>query len=127
MAQSPKRPQRTPVSGQRDILTVSGKDNDYEYRWVNDSGSRITQFKNAGYEVVTHEVSVGDSKVGTPSSVGSVVDKSVGLGTTALLMRIPKEYYKEDQQAIRAKNDEIMASMKQEAVDNRYGSLDISK
>lgn len=128
MAQSPKRPKRTPVSGNRDILTVSGKDENFEYRWVNDSGSRINQFKTAGYEVVTHDVVVGDNKVGAATAVGSVVDKPVGLGTTAVLMRIPKEFYEEDQKTIRDSNTETMAQMKQEAVsDGRYGKLDISK
>ena len=44
------RVKRTPVSG-RNVLTVSGKDPDYEYRVVNDEEDRITRFKDGGYEL----------------------------------------------------------------------------
>ena len=116
MAQAPtatnKRPKRIPVEGNhRNRLTVDGTDPGYEYRWVNDLDSRIEMFKEGGWEVVTHTVQVGDKRVGEPTPEASAVSKAVGKGTTAVLMRILKEYYDEDQLSkmnhIRAIQDEI--------------------
>lgn len=63
---------RTPV-GTRNILTVKGKDPNYEYRIVNDIDDRVTQFQEAGYELVANEtVKVGDKRVNSATSEGSV-------------------------------------------------------
>ena len=123
------RPKRVPVSGRRDILTVEGKDPSYVYRWVNDVEGRIDMFKDGGYEVVTHDVKVGEKDVDSSKGTGSVVTKNVGAGTTAVLMRIKKEWYEEDQ---KAKQDEVNRSeedMRRELNkrdDGRYGSVKIS-
>jgi hypothetical protein len=53
--------------------------------------------EEVGYEPVTHKVSVGDSAVGRASQLGSAVSRPVGGGQKAVLMRIPKEWYDEDQ------------------------------
>lgn len=108
MAQAPaNRPKRVSVEGNnRNRLTVDGKDPGFEYRWVNDLDSRIEMFKEGGWEVVTHKVQVGDKRVGEPTQEASAVTKAVGKGTTAVLMRILKEWYDEDQLA---KMDRIRA------------------
>lgn len=93
----PKR--RIPVSGYRDILTVEGKEYGYVYRWVNDVDNRIARFQEGGYELVEHEVEVGQRTVDNPGKYGSVVSKDVGKGRTAYLMRILEEFYAEDQAA----------------------------
>lgn len=91
---------RVPISGNRDILTVYGKEDGYVYRWVLDVGNRTKKFQNAGYEFVTHEVTVGDARAGTPESLGSIVEALSGNGSQKLvLMRTLEEYYKEDQSA----------------------------
>ena len=94
---TPERPKRTPI-GTRQILSVTGKDDDFHYRIVNDTGDRIAQFTEAGYELVdaaSHRI--GDKRVNAASPEGSKAQVSVGKGDKAFLMRIPKEWYKEDQ------------------------------
>lgn len=127
MAKTKERPVRIPVSGERNILTVHGKDPNYEYRFVNDvdAGMRIQKFKDGGWEVVEKEsVSVGDKVVDGGSQVGAVTTRYVGQGVTAVLMRIPKEWYNEDQETKQAKLDEIDDAMRAEAsAPGSYGSL----
>ena len=118
---------RTPV-GQRNILTVKGKDPNYEYRIVNDIEDRIAQFQDAGYELVPDEaVDVGDKRVSQGTSVGSNKVFSVGQGTKAFVMRIKKEWYDEDQQAKQRRVDAQESSIKEKALDGTYGKLDISR
>ena len=118
---------RTPVS-QRNILTVKGKDPNYEYRIVNDVEDRITQFQEAGYELVENEtVEVGDKRVSQGTSVGSKKVFSVGQGTKAYVMRIKKEWYDEDQRAKQVQVDMQESSIKEKALDGTYGKLDITR
>lgn len=114
------RPKRVPV-GSRNRLAVTGKSDEFEYRIVNDSngdGQRIAQFKQAGYEFAP-DASVSTERIAA-SSEGSVKSIPVGGGTTAYLMRIPKEYYLEDQANKQAHIDETERSMKQEVDDSGY-------
>jgi hypothetical protein len=115
---------RVPVSGNRDILTVEGKESGFEYRWVLDLGNRIEKFKRGGWELVTHEVSVGDARAATPSSLGSIVTATSG-DRKLILMRIPEEYYKEDQDS---KEQELLALEESMGmnVEGRYGKIEIS-
>lgn len=118
---------RVPIGGNRDILTVNGKEPGFVYRWVLDTGNRIVRFKKAGYELVTHEVTVGDARAATPEGLGSVVEALSGNGNNKLvLMRIREDYYKEDQDA---KENEIQAlemSMGKN-VDGSYGKIEIGR
>jgi hypothetical protein len=93
-----RRVRRTPI-GQRNVLTVAGKEPDYHYRFVNDTADRIqSEFLDNGWEVVQDsKVSVGDKRLGTPTADGSAVKVSVGQGTHAYLLRIKQEWYDEDQ------------------------------
>lgn len=129
---TPKR-KRIPVSGNRDVLTVNGKEPGFVYRWVNDTGTRLRKFQDAGYEFVQHEAEVGDRVVDSSKGTDSVTSKAVGAdkatGTimNAYLMRIPSEYYEEDQAAKQQEIDAKEASMKSEAKQTgRYGNIDIS-
>lgn len=125
MAKS-ERPKRTPVGGKRDILTVSNKDPNYEYRWVNDTPGRIQRFIDGGWEVVNHEADVGSKVVDKGTRLGSAVTKSVGGTITAVLMRINKEWYDEDQAAKQGNIDALEATMKQKS-EADYGSLKIAR
>lgn len=123
-----KRVVRKPLF-QRGPQSISGeKDPNYVYRFVNDTGSRIDQMKQAGYEIVEDDsLIVGDSRVSDPSSQGSakrVISKD---GTVSYLMRQKKEYYEEDQAAKQAHNDEIEAAMKKQASEGMYGSIKMSR
>lgn len=118
---------RTPV-GQRNILTVKGKDPNYEYRIVNDVEDRIAQFQDAGYELVPDEaVDVGDKRASQGSSIGSKKLFSVGQGVKAYVMRIKKEWFDEDQRAKQRQVDAQESSIKEKALDGTYGKLDITR
>ena len=129
IAKSPSgRPQRTPI-GSRNVLTVNGKDPNYEYRIVNDEGDRVEQFKAAGYDVVAaKDVTIGDRRITQASTEGSVAQAAVGGGLKAVVMRIKKEWYEEDQAAKQAEIDKTEAAMKSDALKNSdYGSLNFHR
>lgn len=120
---------RVPISGARNILTVQGKEPGFEYRIVNDDGDRISTMEERGYEVVTDtSIKVGDRRIANPTQQGSPVRVSVGGGVQGVLMRIPKEWYEEDQAAKAAQVNELEATTKKEAQANSdYGKIKISK
>jgi ribosomal 50S subunit-recycling heat shock protein len=128
IAKAPRgRTQRVPV-GTRNVLNVSGKEAGYEYRVINDSGDRVQEFLDAGYELVeAGSVRVGDKRVNSASSEGSVSQISVGQGQKAYVVRIKKEWYTEDQAAKQAKVNELEAATKAKALDGTYGKLELSR
>jgi hypothetical protein len=128
IAKAPRgRTRRTPI-GTRNVLTVAGKDPNYVYRIVNDSGDRINEFLEAGYELVPEDsVKVGDKRVNKASSEGSNAQISVGQGQKAFVMRIRKEWYQEDQAAKQERVDRLEATIKDKALDGTYGKLEISR
>lgn len=124
------RPRRVPVSGYRDVLTVHGKDNGFEYRWVldsNDKGTRIRRFERAGYTLVdSAEVDIGEDSVYKTSSGGSITAVPAGSdGGTLFLMKIDKDFYDEDQlekmDAIDRNEETIHAAPEPGNPDGRYG------
>lgn len=125
-----ERTKRTPIA-QRNILTVEGRDPEYSYRIVNDTGDRIQAFKDAGYEMVlAKDVRVGDKRVNSTTPEGSNAQVSVGAGQKAFVMRIPKEWYEEDQQAKQAKINQLEDTMKSEALAQnqlKNGELKLTK
>jgi hypothetical protein len=123
-----KRVTRKPLH-QRGPHTISGeKDPNFHYRFVLDSGSRIHQMQEAGYEIVTdNDMVVGDSRVSDTTQQGSgkrVVSKN---GDVAYLMKQKKDWYAEDQAAKQKQNDELEQSMTQEASKGMYGSIKTSR
>lgn len=128
-----ERVRRTPINGTRNVLNVKGKDPDFEYRVVNDIGDRIQEFQDQGYEIVVDKnIQVGDKRVAVPTAEGSPVKVSVGVRNDgspqyAYVMRIKKEWHKEDQDAKAQRVNELEASMKSEAQKNSdYGKLQIA-
>lgn len=124
------RKRRIPVSGQdRNLLTIEKRDPNFQYRWVNKVEDRIARFLEAGYEPVKMDEigSVGDRKIDTSSGTSSVVERGVGGGKTAMLMKIPKEFWEEDQAAKQKQVDESEAMMKRDAKEGRYGKIEISR
>ena len=120
------RVKRASINGTRNVLTVSGKDPNYEYRVVNDTGDRVAMMQERGYEVVTDKsVTVGERRIANPTQEGSPVQASVGGGTKAYVMRIRKDWYDEDQQAKAAQVAETEAAMKRDAKEGMYGKLEI--
>ena len=121
----PERKKRIPVGTARDILAVNNQDPNYVYRWVNDTPGRIQKFKDGGYEVVTADVEVGENTVDRNTKLGSAVTKAVGGVLTAVLMRIPREWYNEDQKAKEdslAEKEQIMYR-----ADSDYGNVTVTR
>ena len=122
-----KRPERKPLF-QRGPQSISGqKDPNYVYRFVNDTGARVSNFQQAGYELVEDtELLVGDARVSDPSATGSSKRVTSNDGTVSYLMRIKKEWYDEDQKAKAAVVAETEEAMKQSASQGMYGSIKTS-
>lgn len=122
------RPSRTPIS-QRNVLTVTGKDPNYEYRIVNDRGDRVTMFEEAGYEIEkADKVRVGDKRVNKASPEGTLAQVAVGNGEKAYVMKIQKELYEADQADKRNRIHELEKTITQSVSgENKYGKIDISR
>lgn len=115
---------RVSIADQRNILThPEANDPNYMYRVVVDYKSkpgRVTKFKNAGYVHVLSGENMGDDAAGKPTKIGTKVMVPTGNGETGYLMKIPKEYWDEDQAAKESKLKETEASMKRK-VKGQYG------
>lgn len=116
------RPVRTPIT-KRNRLTVKNTDPNYHYRIVNSIDDRVEQFLEQGYEI-DPQSQVGDKQVDVPSPLGSAKQISVGGGTRAVVMRIPKDYFKEDQAAKQAEVDALEDSMRGDAKRYVRGQFD---
>lgn len=110
VAKRRERPGRPDINGRRDVLTVKNKDEDYEYRWVNDVEGRIQEFQSLGWELATGDEEVARKGITDPLPVGSVKRKPVGGGVEAVLMRIYKEWYEENKAEHAASVDRMEAS-----------------
>ena len=122
---------RVPISGNRDILTVYGKKPGFVYRWVKDVGNRIARFKQAGYELETDpDILVGDARAAVAAPMGSPIIADANLnsngGEKLYLMRIPEEFYKEDQAAKEANLTAMEAGMGKD-VEGSYGKIELSR
>lgn len=116
------RPKRTPL-GARNRLTFGAQDPNFVYRIVNDQDERLQQAQEAGYQFVESDTPLGDKRVAEGGKVDSRVSKPVGNGVRGFLMRIPKEYYDEDQKAKMDLVDETEKAMKPEKsrIEKAYG------
>jgi hypothetical protein len=125
------RPKRVPLHEQRKSrLTIVDKDPNYVYRIVNDIDNRITQLKAAGYEVVEKNHEVGEPNVTDNNiTLGSGTRISVGGGIQGILMRIPREFYEEDQKAKAAEINRTEAQLikKSNGADGTYGEVSLNR
>lgn len=125
------RPKRTPLHV-RNRLSVRDQDPNYIYRIVNTTDSsqsdRIHRFKEAGYELVETPGMVGDKRVDVSTGLGSTPEFSVGQGTKAVVMRIRKEWYAEDQATKQLEVDAGEETMQKNAKNKAdYGNFDLGK
>ena len=122
-----ERVTRASINGVRNVLNLSGKDPDYEYRIVNDTGDRVAQMQERGYEIVTDpKLKIGDRRVANPTQEGSPVMASVGGGMKAYAMRIRKDWYDEDQTAKAKQITETEVAMVKTAKEGYNGKLELS-
>lgn len=127
----PKRRRRVPLGTQRTKLNVP-EDPRFKYHWFIDEPGRVESAVIAAYDFCSatefpeygvDEVLPGNSDLGTKISrvVGSHED---GRPMRAYLMRIPMEYYQEDEQERMQAIDKIEESIRHgnigTNVDNRY-------
>ena len=120
---------RKPMN-RRGPQAVSGQlDPNFEYRFVNDKGSRLQVFQQAGWELACDEdITIGDSRVSDASDLGSGKRVISNDGTTSILMRIKKEWYAEDQKTKAQEINEQEAAMRQTASQGAdYGSLKLNR
>lgn len=115
------RPTRTPL-GARNRLTFGEQDPNYVYRVINDQDDRLQRAQEAGYEFVVSDTQLGDKRVAEGGSIDSRVSKPVGNGVRGFLMRIPREYYDDDQKAKAARIDDIEQAMKPNKTKGEYGA-----
>lgn len=119
-----ERTRRPPVNGKGDILKVEGKDPNRVYRIFNDTGTRLQQQVEYGWDIVSSE----EVKIGTRSDVGAGTRASITVdrteGTQGVVMSIPKEWYEEDQRAKQDKIDEKESQLfKQDETQGNYGKV----
>ena len=121
---------RKPI-GTSSRLTVDSRDKDpnFHYRIVNDDPpGRIKMFEEAGYEVVKENVSIGDRQAGDGKQIGKIAEKQVGGGVKAYLMKIPKKWYNEDQEAKARRLREAESAMRDESnKQGRYGKVEVGR
>lgn len=120
------RKKRPPVNGRGDVLTLSDTDDNYVYRVFNDVGTRVAQHKQYGWEVCTEDdVTIGTRNAVQPGKAAQVTVDSRD-GTQGIVMRIPKDWYDEDQVA---KQEVIDKTEKQilgeNEKDGNYGKVSI--
>ena len=118
-----KRPSRS-SSGSRDVLTVQGKDDNFIYRVVNDVPGRVAEMQSRGYELAEGD-EVFLSNKDSSRSEGSVKSKHVGGGINGVLMKIPKEWYNEDQALKMEHIKKVEQSTKTSNIKGGYGSVKI--
>lgn len=117
------RPKRTPL-GARNRLSFGNQDPNYTYRVINDVDDRLKLAQEAGYEFVHGSDKLGDERAAEGGAIDTRVSKPVGNGVRGFLMRIPKEFYNEDQ-ATKMKaveeTEKAMAPAKKRDIDGAYG------
>lgn len=119
------RTTRVPVT-ERNVLSVKGKEPGFHYRIVNDTGDRVQQLLDAGYEIVdASTVQVGDKRISSVAPEGSKAQVSVGGGVKGFVMRQKQEWYDEDQAAKQARVDQQEESIKQ--IPGFTGSVRVSR
>jgi hypothetical protein len=114
------RPKRVPL-GQRNRLSFGKQDPNFVYRVINDQDERLSQAQEAGYEFVVSDEPLGDKRAAEGGKIDSRVSKPVGNNTRGYLMRIPKEFYTQDQNEKMGKIDEMEKALKPDKKAGQYG------
>ena len=118
---------RNPLDG-RNRLKVKGKDPNYEYRIVNITEDRVDDMLERGWEFETSEnVSIGGSRVDNNSRLGKVHEISVGLGTKAVLMKIKRDWYNEDQSVKQEYVEQTEKAMRPDPNEGGYGKVELKR
>lgn len=121
-----RRVKRNPL-GRKNVLTVVGQDPNYHYRVVNDTGDRINELMEIGWQIDTSEdIRVGDSRLEQHSKLGTVRRVSVGDGVYAVVMKIRRDWYNEDQAAKQEYVKSTETAMRPDS-DGGYGKVEVTR
>jgi hypothetical protein len=119
-----KRPPRAKL-GKRNVLTAKVPEG-YRGRVVNDTGTKIEDFKAAGWMVYTGDDELGDERTGDAHKIGSAVSKPVGGGITGVLMIKPEDEFQEDYKERQDDIDRWEKQMKlRTKIQGQYGKIRI--
>lgn len=116
----PTRNKRVPFGVPQTKLSVNNTIDGFHLHWVNDENSRLFQAEQGGYQFVDpSEVGVaGERESRVKVLVGSNAD---GSPMFAYLMKIPMEYYLEDQQILQGQLDQIDKAIRSGKFDEKAG------
>lgn len=89
-----KRKNRTPITGIRTKLSLTGEEPGWHYAWINEDN--VGTATDASYEFVSHSIKVGNRHIDVSDMQGAKISRNVGAGVIAYLMRVPQEWYDED-------------------------------
>jgi hypothetical protein len=119
------RPKRVPMGSQRRLAVPERPG--FVRRWFNDVDDRIERAKRAGYAIVTDPyLPIGDQRSKDAAPMSDTRRVSVGRGTHAYLMEIPKDWYEADQRAKLKRNEEKISAMKRiNKEEGQYGSISV--
>lgn len=111
-ARAPVERKRQPLNGRSLKLQVFGEIPGYHLYVAKDDGARIQMMQQAGYEFVKRgEVEVGTTVSSNNTDVGDSIRFIMGSNGSdpiyGYLMKIPEEFWQEDQRALEARNQEI--------------------
>lgn len=123
---------RVPLNGNsRNLLTITNRDPDYEYRWVINDPDRVEKFKAAWWEIDDDPANQrpGDRRIDTSAGTSSIVETKAGGGKKYVLMKLPKEVYEQDQRAKHDEIDRVEAETLREAKQGagRYGDIRVDR
>ena len=118
------RNKRRPFGVACSKLDIDKKQEGFHYRWVNDEPGRIQQAQDGDYTFVTPQEIGKDDQQETRVKILAGKNQD-GSGLYAYLMKIPLEYFLEDQQEKQSYLDDIDAAIRggkieQKFNDNRY-------
>ena len=112
---------RVPMSSPKAKLNVPELAG-FHLHWLNDDGNRIPQAIDGGYsfvnqgETIVNSSDLAGQSVGEGTDLGSRISvwvgkKEDGSALRAYLMKIPNEFYREDQNMLQARVDNIHGAM----------------
>ena len=122
-----KRVKRVPLGAGKNVLTAPIREG-YRRRFINVEGDRVQRALAAGYTVVEENLQVGDADV-TPrnTSLGASTEVTAFRdGTKTLLMEIPEDLAKEDDERKAREVDRGEAAIKYKPEEKGYyGKIDL--
>ena len=125
------RPERryAPIGDFRDLLSVTGGDEEFAYRWMLDSsasGQRVFDAYHAGWDFVDASketgLNIGEHYVDRSDSHGSIFRRPANKhGDFLYLMRMPKDRYDEVQAVKQARVDKLEQDLLGPQEEGQYG------